>query len=454
LIYDHRALEKRRTVGDSPTQSQEASGGRVSKKMILAAVAAAALSVHAAPVLARPAPPPTAETASVKIDKARIDAALKAMVASGRAVGASALVWQDGQERYFGVAGMADREAGKPMRRDTLVQIFSMTKPVTGVALMQLWEQGKFGLDDPLARYLPEFADMKVIDGQGGVRPAARPILIRDILRHTAGFSYGMRDTAADAAFKAADPLNLKNDLAEFSRRLATVPLMYDPGERWSYSAAVDVQARLVEVLSGQPFEAYVKAHILEPLAMKDTAWTRPETAFARLAATYNKGPDGKLAREDSAETRKLNFDPARRMTMGGAGLVASIDDYARFSRMLLGGGTLDGVQILKPSTVRLMATDQLDPRVTDRWWLPGKGSVGFGLDFAVRKQRPRTAEENRGAVGEFFWDGRDSTLFWVDPANRLTAVFFVQTYPFDGTLHHDLRAAVYGPNYLGPKGD
>lgn len=425
----------------------------MSKKIILAAVAATLLAVPAAPVLARPAPT-TQAVQPVKIDKTRIDAALKAMVASGRAVGVSALVWQDGQERYFGTAGMADREAGKPMSRDTLVQIFSMTKPVTGVALMQLWEQGKFGLDDPLSRYLPEYADMKVIDGQGGVRPAARPIVIRDILRHTAGFSYGMRDTAADAAFKSADVLGLDHDLAEFSRRLAATPLMYDPGERWSYSAAVDVQARLVEVLSGQAFEPYVKAHILDPLGMKDTAWTQPEAAFARLAATYNKGPDGKLAREDSAETRKLNFDPARRLTMGGAGLVASIDDYARFSRMLLGGGTLDGVTILKPSTVRLMATDHLDPRVADRWWLPGKGSVGFGLDFAVRTRQPQTPAENRGAVGEFFWDGRDSTLFWVDPVNRLTAVFFVQTYPFDGTLHHDLREAVYGAGYLGPKGD
>lgn len=425
----------------------------MSKKFILAAVAATLLAVPAAPALTRAAPAAEA-VQPVKIDKARIDAALKAMVDSGRAVGVSALVWKDGQERYFGTAGMADREGGKPMRRDTLVQIFSMTKPVTGVALMQLWEQGKFGLDDPLSRYLPEFANMKVIDGQGGVRPAARPIIVRDILRHTAGFSYGMRDTAADAAFKSADVLGLDHDLTEFGRRLAGVPLLFDPGERWSYSAAVDVQALLVETLTGQPFETYVKAHILDPLGMRETAWTQPEAAFPRLAAVYNKGAGGKLAREDSADTRKLNFDPARRMTMGGAGLVASIDDYSRFTRMLLGGGSLDGVKILNPSTVRLMATDQLDPRVTDRWWLPGKGSVGFGFDFAVRTRQPQTAAENRGAVGEFFWDGRDSTLFWVDPVNKLTAVFFVQTYPFDGTLHHDFREAVYGKGYLGPKGD
>jgi len=425
----------------------------VPKKMILAAVAATLLAAPAAPALARSTTAAEAP-ADVKIQKARIDAALKAMVDSGRAVGVSALVWQDGQEAYFGAAGMADREAGKPMRRDTIVQIFSMTKPVTGVALMQLWEQGKFGLDDPLSRYLPEYADMKVMDAQGVVVPANRPILIRDVMRHTAGFSYGGRGLPADKAFQAADPLNLKNDLAEFSRRLASVPLLYQPGEQWSYSAAVDVQARLVEVLSGQSFESYVRTHILDPLGMKQTGWTQPEAAFAHLAATYNKGADGKLARQDDAETRKLNFDPARRLTMGGAGLVAPIDDYARFSRMLLASGTLDGVKILKPSTIRLMGTDHLDARVTERWWLPSKGSVGFGLDFAVRKSQPQTAEENRGAVGEFFWDGRETTLFWVDPANRLTAVFFVQTFPFDASLHRDFRAAVYGPGYLGPKGD
>lgn len=425
----------------------------MSKKFVLAVAAALLLYAGAAPSIAAPARAAEASL-RVAIDKARIDAALRAMVDSGRAVGVSALVWQDGEERYFGVAGMADREAGRPMGRDTLVQIFSMTKPVTGVALMQLWEQGKFGLDDPLARYLPEFADMNVSDGKGEVRPAARPILIRDVLRHTAGFSYGWGDSPADAGFRAADPLNLRNDLGDFGRRLATAPLLYHPGDQWSYSVAVDVQALLVERLSGQPFEAYVRANILDPLGMKETGWTQPESAFARLAATYNKGPDGKLARQVDAETRAMNFDPSRRLTMGGAGLVAPIDEYARFSRMLLNGGVLDGVRILKSSTVRLMATDHLDARVTTRSWLPSKGTVGFGFDFAVRKSQPQTPEENRGAVGEFFWDGRETTLFWVDPVNRLTAVFFVQTYPFDATLHRDFRAAVYGPDYLGPKGD
>lgn len=383
----------------------------------------------------------------VRLDTARIDEALAQIVASGRAAGVSALVWQDGAERYFGAAGFADREADRSMARDTLVQIYSMTKPVTGVALMQLWEQGRFGLDDPLAQHLPEFAALQVLQPDGSLTPPARPVLVRDILRHTAGFGYG-----DDPRFRTADPLNLQNDLAEAGRRIAGLPLLFEPGTEWRYSAAVDVQALLVERLSGVPFEAYVRTHVLDPLGMRETAWTHPPERLGRLAATYVRR-NGTLERQDDARTRALNFAP-KRMTMGGAGLAGPIDDYMRFARMLLNDGELEGVRILRSSTVRLMATDHLDPRIARRHFLPSKGQVGFGFDFAVRTARPKSPQENRGAVGEFFWDGAQSTLFWVDPANRLAAVFFVQTAPFDGTLHRDIRAAVYGPDYLGPPGD
>jgi CubicO group peptidase (beta-lactamase class C family) len=393
----------------------------------------------------------------VRLDAKRIDDALTQMVAAGRAAGASVLIWKDGREAHFGTAGYADREAQRRMTRDTIAQIYSMTKPVTGVALMQLWEQGKFGLDDPLARYLPEFASMQVYAGVDAAgtpiyRAAARPIIVRDIMRHTAGFAYGPGKTPAHEAYVKADPLALDIDLAEMGRRLAKVPLLFDPGTQWSYSIAVDVQALLVEKLSGQPFAEYVRAHVLEPLQMRDTAWRQPDERLPRLAATYHK-TDGKLVRDADAATRKLNFQN-NRLTGGGFGLASTIDDYMRFARMLLGGGELDGVRILKPSTVRVMSVNQLDPRITERLFLPTKGSVGFGLDFAVRLSQPQKPEENRGAVGEFFWDGAASTLFWVDPVNHLAAVFFVQTMPFDGTLHRDIRAAIYGPDYLGPRGD
>ena len=399
----------------------------------------------------------TAPSEELKIDKTRIDAALKAMIADGRAAGTSALIWQDGREVYFGTAGMADRDAKRPMRRDTIAQIYSMTKPVTGVALMQLWEAGKFRLDDPLAKYLPEYADMRVYAGKDAAgQPryvaAGRPISVRDVLRHTAGFAYGAGPTPVHDAYVAADPLALTVPLAEASRRLATVPLLYQPGTQWEYSIAVDVQAALVEKLSGQPFADYVRAHIFEPLGMRETAWRQPDARLARFAA-MNVKKDGKLVQQPAAEAQALNFKD-HALTPGGFGLASTLDDYQRFARMLLNRGSLDGVRILKPSTVKLMATDQLDPAITERAWLPGKGAVGFGFDFAVRKSPPQTAGENRGATGEYFWDGMASTLFWVDPANRLTAVFFVQTIPYDGTLHRDFRAAVYGPDYKGPAGD
>ncbi|MDT7530856.1 serine hydrolase [Sphingopyxis sp. SE2] len=406
---------------------------------------------------AKPAQAAVSATESVKIDKARIDAALAAMVADGRAAGTSALIWQDGREVYFGTAGMADRAAKRPMRRDTIAQIYSMTKPVTGVALMQLWEAGKFRLDDPLVNYLPEYAAMRVYAGKDAAGqpryvPAERPISVRDILRHTAGFAYGAGPTPAHHAYVAAEPLALTIPLAEASKRLANVPMLYQPGTQWEYSIAVDVQAALVEKLSGQPFAEYVRTHIFEPLGMTETAWRQPDAWLPRFAA-MNVKKDGKLVQQPAAEAQTLNFKD-HALTPGGFGLASTLDDYSRFARMLLNGGTLDGARILKPSTVKLMATDQLDPAITERAWLPGKGAVGFGFDFAVRKSPPQTAGENRGAVGEFFWDGMASTLFWVDPANKLTAVFFVQTIPYDGTLHRDFRAAVYGPDYKGPADD
>ncbi len=412
------------------------------------------LSATPLPLLAQQRPV-AAEAA--KIDKARIDRMLAGMVAKGRAAGVSALVWKDGREVYFGAQGNADREGKRPFQRDTLVQIWSMTKPVTGVALMQLWEQGKFRLDDPLARYLPEFANMLVQDGTDPAgkplwRPATRAITVRDILRHTAGFAYGGGATAAHQAFAAADPLNIDHDLTEFGRRLARVPLLADPGGEWHYSVAVDVQALLVERLSGQKFADYVRANIFAPLKMREAAWAQPKDRLPRFAATYAK-LDGKLVREPDAVTQRMNF-PGAKLTMGGAGIVAPIDDYMRFARMLLNGGELDGARILKPATIRLMATDQLDPAIKEREWLPGKIDGGFGFDFAVRTARPATPDRNRGAVGEFFWDGMASTLFWVDPANNMAVVFFTQTLPFDGTLHTDIRKAVYGADYLGPKGD
>jgi CubicO group peptidase (beta-lactamase class C family) len=423
-------------------------------RLIFAAAALALTASQPVPAVAVPA----AAATTFRIDRARIDRALRQMVVADRAAGVSVLIWKGGREAYFGTAGFANRETRRPISRDNLFQVWSMTKPVTGVGLMRLWEQGRFGLDEPLAKYLPEYSQTRVFAGTDSNRKPIlkapdRPILIRDILRHTAGFAYWDGPTYPEHVLGQVDPLNVKNTLAEFSQKMATIPLMYEPGAQWRYSAAVDVQARLIEKLSGGRFETYMQQQVLRPLRMKDSAWTEPEDRFPRLVTPYEVGPDKKLRPKSETDTRKMNFSD-RKLTMGGAGLASTIDDYMRFARMLLGHGSLDGVRILKPSTVKLMTTDQLDPKMTDRWWLPTKGNGGYGFDLFVRDGRPKDAQENRGSTGEFFWDGAWSTLFWVDPANDMAVVFMVQKDPYDFSLHHDIRQAVYGPDYLGPKGD
>jgi len=382
------------------------------------------------------------------IDRAPIDAALQGFVDRGQIAGAEAIVFKDGQEVYYGSFGYADREAKRQMSRDALIQIYSMSKPVTGVALMQLYEQGLFQLDDPLAKYLPEFAKMKVYVGEDAkgqpiLEDAHRQITVRDITRHTAGFGDGGNKNL-ERLIKATDPTNWENSLPEMARRLASLPLGYQPGERWLYSAAVDVQAYLVQKLSGVPYEQYAKEHVLGPLGMTETSFYVEPARQGRRAAEYQLSEAGVLTRTPDEEAFRFNsaewpLDP------GGFGWTSTIDDYSKFARMLLGEGEFGGARVLKPETVRLMATNHLDEAITERSWLPNKGQVGFGIDFAVRLRPPVDEKENFGEVGEFFWDGRDSTLFWVDPKNHLTAVMLVQLIPFDKIgLHRAFRRAVY----------
>jgi CubicO group peptidase (beta-lactamase class C family) len=407
----------------------------------------------------QPAPPqpapatPAAEPAPLppNVDAAIIDAALKGMVDDQRLIGVSALVYERGKEVYFGAFGLADREKNKPMTRDTVVQIFSMTKPITGVALMQMYERGKFKLDEPLANYLPEYANVTVYagedaNGQPKFEPPKRPILVRDILRHTAGFVGGADDSPVGRLYRAANPRDLANALPQVSEKLASVPLLYQPGTRWLYSDAVDVQAALTQKLSNVPFDKYLELHIFRPLGMSSTRYTILPTDpdRAQLAALYTRNDDGTFTRQSEEQAYKFNsanwpYKP------GSAGLVSTIDDYMKFARMLQGGGKLGRARILKPETVKLMATDAMPKEVTDMSWLPTKGQVGFGIDFAVRIAPPKDANEASGQVGEFFWDGAATTLFWVDPKNEITAVLFTQFRPFDRIkLHKTFRDAVY----------
>jgi CubicO group peptidase (beta-lactamase class C family) len=402
-----------------------------------------------------PPAPAEAEPGAGIVDRivpARIDAALKGLVDSGQLVGVSALVYQGDKQVYFGAFGMADREAKKPMTRDTLVQIWSMTKPITGVALMTLYEQGKFKLDDPLSKYLPEFADVKVwdgldADGQPILVAPKRPITVLDILRHTAGLHEAdTKIPALDDLFKKADPLNKNNTLEEMAQKLASLPLLYQPGTRWFYSPGPDLQALLVEKLSGMSFDEYCQKAIFGPLGMTHTFRTVPEDQRAKMAASYTWNGEGDFSRDADEEDYQYNFQPVA-LERGSAGLVSSLDDYMRFARMLQNEGELDGVRILKPATVRLMATNWLPDAISEREWLPSKGRVGFGLDFAVRTHLPVGPDEAAGEMDEFFWDGAYDTLFWVDPLNQITAVLLTQYHPFGKVpLHPDFRDAVYGP--------
>ncbi len=393
---------------------------------------------------------PTDPVAQLVVDARHLDEVLGNFVSSGELVGVSALVYQNGEQVYFGAHGMADREQGVPMARNTLVRIYSMTKPITGTVLMTLYEEGKFQLDDPLEKYAPEFANMQVyagqMDGEVVYEATERPITIRDILLHTAGFySWSAGESPLAELYEDANPTSLENTLEEMAAIFGTLPLEFQPGSRWLYGPSVDVQAFLAERLAGKPFAELMRERVLDPLQMHDTTY-RIGDRRDRLARMYTRDEDGSFTPvtddDDPANAPVLRDWP---MTPGGWGLVSTLDDYMRYASMLLNGGELDGVRILQPETVALMATDMLPDTVEDRSWLPGKGQVGFGVNFAVRTAPPANRDEASGAVGEFFWDGAANTLFWVDPKNNLTAVLFTQYMPWGGVnLHKDFRDAVY----------
>ncbi|WP_339704183.1 serine hydrolase domain-containing protein [Algoriphagus aquimarinus] len=382
--------------------------------------------------------------------RARIDSTLSSFVESGNLAGVSALIFEKDQEVYYNAFGFSDRENQVKMDRNTIVQIYSMTKPITGTALMTLFEEGKFQLDDPLAKYAPEFADMMVYDGvdeDGNIKlvDADRPVTIRDITRHTAGFPNradipGLSDILAEK-----DPRSIEIDLTEMAKRIGEVPLWFQPGTQWEYGQSVDVQAFLVERIAGIPYKEYVQTHVLDPLKMSKTRYFVPEADRAKMSASYRRTGEGQLEQMPNEEAHRFNINEWP-LSPGGFGFTSTLDDYMTFARMLVHKGEFEGARILKPETVELMSTNQLPDSVTERSWLPSKGNVGFGIDFAVRVAPTTSAEEMNGTVGEFFWDGAASTLFWVDPVNEITAVLFVQLFPYDQIkLHKKFKDAVYG---------
>lgn len=394
-------------------------------------------------------------------------------VSDGTMVGGMGVIARNGKVIYSDVYGQADREAGEPMEEDTLFRIYSMTKPITAVALMMLYEDARFALNDPVGRYIPELANLQVAlstaDGGTGIisdgttsrtvgegdaelagqtRAPRRQPTVRDLLTHTAGFTYGIfGNTEVDQAYRKAQILNPGHSLEEFVTRLGQLPLQYEPGTKWHYSVSVDVQGRLVEVLSGKKFGEFLRTEIFEPLDMPDTFFTVPEGKRDRLAQLYAPvGTSGKgfFARptaeglEPAAPMVSASYINGAPMESGGGGLVSTSRDYLRFAQMLLNGGELDGVRLLSPKTIELMTANHLGD-------IPmgfNQRGAGFGLGFGLVLDPAEVGEVS--SAGEYNWGGAAGTTFWVDPQEDLIGLFMVQSLPHRTRLRSEFKVLTY----------
>jgi CubicO group peptidase (beta-lactamase class C family) len=355
----------------------------------------------------------------------RLDAHFHQLVDEGRIAGVVTWVARHGQVVHEDAYGMADIEAQRPMTKDAYFYVYSMTKPITSVALLTLYEEGRFQLGDPIAKYLPELADLKLYAGDSRGRmvlkkPARQPT-IQDVFRHTAGFLYGQQtgDRGIDKAYREANVLG--GTLADLTQRLGTLPLAYEPGTQWIYSVSHDVQARLVEVLSGMPFDEYVRQHVFEPLGLKHTMFGRPDAMKEQFAAIYQVDDAGKLSRSDA-----LDAPGAAAQVFGGFSISATAADYGRFARMLVNSGELDGVRILSRKTIDLMDANHL-PAGVERGAAGGGKAKGEGYGLGVRVVTDPAQAGNLTSAGTFGWSGAAGTHFFVDRSEDLVAVFMVQ---------------------------
>ena len=380
-------------------------------------------------------------------------------VRPGKIVGCQTLVSRHGHPAYFRSLGLMDRERARPMADDTIFRIYSMTKPITSVALMTLYERGYFQLNDPISRVIPEWKGMRVyVSGEGEsmeTREPARPMTFRHILSHTAGLSYGATRHPADRAYRVQGVQRGTGEtLRSFVEKLANVPLSYDPGERWMYSFSTDVCAYLVEALSGKPFDQYLQETIFDPLGMRDTAFAVAPESAGRLAANYQRQPDKSLALVDDPERSTFLRMPT--FLSGGGGLTSTMADYYRFCEMLRRGGELDGAsvpggRVLGPRTIRLMTQNHLSGGRDLTSMAMGAFSetayegVGFGLGFAMTTN---AVDAGTIAQGDYYWGGAASTIFWVDPVEDLVAIFMTQlmpsaTFNFRGQLKSIIYSAI-----------
>lgn len=386
--------------------------------------------------VAAPAPVVTAKALEqvapeqVGMDSGRLDrltTAMQGYVDDGLLSGVVTMASRGNKIVHYESVGYRDVEAQAPMTPDTIFRIYSMTKPVTGAALMILYEEGKFKLSDPVGKYIPELADLQVFagvddDGNMITEPADHSMTIRELMSHTGGLSYGIfAQSGVDTAYVEAGILDANDTNAEFVAKLGQIPLKHQPGSRWEYSVAVDVQGYLVEVLSGQTFGEFLNDRLFEPLGMTDTDFHVPEEKLNRFAQMYVYGPEGQLIPSEMFPTADFTVDMA--FESGGGGLVSTANDYMRFSQMLLNGGELDGERILAPLTVALMSRDQTPKGMEGPMSGAGNGTV-FGLDFAVIVD-PVEAESY--SAGEYYWGGAAGTWFWIDPVEDVVFIGMIQ---------------------------
>ena len=350
--------------------------------------------------------------------------------------GAVTLAARHGKIVHFDVQGYSHVEKRKPMAPDTIFRMASMTKPVTSVALMMLYEQGKFQLRDPISKYLPAFKDMKVAESTVGrgynYVPAKRPIEVRDILTHTAGFATEY-NPKLQAEYRSAAKFKSRNEvIGDFVDRLAQLPLIHQPGEVWDYSRATCVVGRLVEVLSGQTLAEYFQQNIFEPLGMTDTHFFLPEEKLPRFAAAYEPGEDFKIRLNETPSMESFYLSKPGIYYMGSGGLVSTASDYFRFADMLMQNGKAGDQRILSRKTVELMTMNHIGDRPV---WLTGPG-IGFGLGFSVCLNRGETHAMD--TEGSYSWGGAFCTYWWNDPAEKLFGMMLTQVRPY---LHLNLRA-------------
>jgi CubicO group peptidase (beta-lactamase class C family) len=391
---------------------------------------------------------PTATPESVGLSSerlGRISEVLKADIAKGVIPGAVLLVSRHGKVAHFEALGNLDPQAKTLMGKDAIFRIYSMTKPITSVCIMMLFEEGKLALSDPVAKYIPEFKDVQVgeekRDADGKVTlelvAAKRPITIQDLLRHTSGLTYSFfGEGAVKNVYKQADIYRDDPDNKEFAERLAKLPLVYQPGTTWEYSHSTDVLGRIVEVASGKSLHQYMKDTLFDPLEMSDTAFYVADSAkHARLAEPFAN---------DRSFGPGLPFSDPRlktRQELGGHGLMSTAMDYARFAQMLINGGTLDGRRYLGPRTIAYMTSDHMGEVKRSPYEIIGPGHK-FGLGFVVRTESG--VATFAGSPGDYAWSGAAGTTFWVDPKEKLFVVFMIQTISKRAIYRPLLRNMVY----------